>query len=202
MAFVSLIWGLAAYAPAGTAAAMIVLLVLLRHGLPLRLRAALLCTLIAGLVFYAAFATVPGFFWLNRSRLDTLVTQIQAVPAISDLELGDGKDYCFLNGKLISADREHANPHASQPRFYERDLLRQLGVPLATYQALGNSLARLSLGGYYRNPTGEIGLSERAVGGTPWVNSFLYSPNGSAPQSLRLITSRRLSAHWFYISEG
>ena len=197
-----LAWGLLDYVPALAGAAILSLVLLLCYALALRLSLGLLCAAVGGLVFYGAFATPAGYFWLNRPRLERLVAQIQVTPAIHALEVGSGDEYRFLNGTLITHDRARANSEAAQPRYYVGDVLRRLRVPAATYQALHAALTRLKLGGYDRDRNGEIRLSEPSPGGTPWVNSFQYSPNGSAPQSLRVMSSRHLSAHWYYISEG
>lgn len=180
-----------------------------------RLRTTLLCSAIGALLFFTAFYTTFGYFWLNRSRLEALVTQIQAVPAITSLELGSdgtidrkGKvqrydAYRFVNDRLVTHYREQAAPHASpQPQFYIGDMLQHLHVAPATYYALRASLQRLSLVGYYRNKNGEIGLTEPYPWRAPWGYSFVFSPADTPPQATNIMESRRLAHKWYYVMEG
>ena len=207
-------WALLDYAPATAAASLVALVILLSYVSPWRLRIALLASTVSAVLYFAAFQTTLGYFWLNRSRLVALVAQIQTVPAITSLEMGhDGSlkdggkvrrfdDYRFLNNKLITHYRDQADPHASQPEYYVGDILRELRVPAATYNALRASLERLSLAGYDRTRDGQVRLMEPSPGSTPWVKSFLYRPTAQGAQSLRVMESRKLAAHWYYIMEG
>ncbi|SDV47070.1 hypothetical protein SAMN05216551_102243 [Chitinasiproducens palmae] len=174
-----------------------------------------------GAVLWLAFGTTLGYFWLNRSRLDALVTQIDAVPTITSLQLGHDEavaapindiqrfdSYRFINEQLVTRYRRRVAPDAPdapdtpQPTVYEDDLLHRLQVPVARYHALRATLDALSLSGFDRIGRGGIALDERMPGGTPWGNAFLYLPTDDTPAIERTLEQRRLAPHWFYITRG
>ncbi|RYE95178.1 MAG: hypothetical protein EOO77_43380, partial [Oxalobacteraceae bacterium] len=146
-------------------------------------------TLIAlfGLTFWAAFGTTTGYFWLNHSRLEALVAEIEAVPTITSLELGVDSprprgigsadrpnSNRFINGQVVTQYREQVAPTAFQPVLREIDVLRELDVTFIRYAALRTSLERLRLTGFDRRQDGEIALNEVMTGGMPWGTAFLY----------------------------
>ena len=117
---------------------------------------------------WAAIGTVPGYFWLNRVRLEALVAEVAAVPAIDALELGQensldpgGRDrsrlfdsYRFINGMVVTHHREQVAPGAEQPVYDFEDVLARLGVPAARYWHLRKALKQLGLSGYRRLSAG------------------------------------------------
>jgi hypothetical protein len=209
IALAGLVWSLIAYAPVPTAACILAAAVLFYHAAGRRMAVLLAMLALGGGVFGAAFHTTRGFFWLNRHRLDALVVQIAATPAITSLEIGQDRakqdgipafdDYRFVNDTLITHDPAQADPKASQPKFYVGDLLRRLRVPVARYNALYASIDRLSLAGYARRPDGQIELFERLPGGTPWGESFVYGPHGGSPTGAIGGEEIRLAPHWYHV---
>lgn len=88
IALVALAVSLACYAlvPAVIACGAAALLFSLAARRPLSCLLALVA--LGGAVIWAAFGTTDGYFWHNRHRLEALVAEIQAVPAITSLQLG------------------------------------------------------------------------------------------------------------------
>ncbi len=170
---------------------------------------------VLGFTFWAAFGTTTGYFWLNRSRLEALVADIEAVATITSLELGvDGArsigiggvdrydSYRFINGQLVTQYREQVAPTAFQPVLLEIDVLRELNVDVTRYAVLRTSLEALRLAGFDRRQDGEIALNEIVPGGTPWGTSFLYRPAVGLPSGGNVKTLRRLAPRWFHIWQG
>lgn len=216
-------WALARYAlvPALLAAVVAVVLLALstrRRSLSLAVLGALASTLI-----WWAFGTREGYFRLNQRRLEGLVADIQAVPAITSLALGQegayfkpttrsasqpqGRlrvydDYRFINGTVVTHFQEQASPQADQPVLYVEDKLESLHVPVDRYWHFRRSLEQLSLGGYSLEPDGQVTLSEPPVGGQPWGYGYVFSPTGQAPWSDGLNDAWRLAPRWFYVMWG
>ena len=208
IALAGVVWSLMAYAPVPTAACIILAAVLFYQAAGRKLVVLLAILALGGGVYGAAFHTTQGFFWLNRQRLDALVVEIAATPAITAFELGQDHaarkgrpafDYHFLNGTLITHYRAQADPTASQPKFYVGDMLRRLHVSAARYEALSASIDRLSLAGYVRHADGQIDLSERLPGGTPWGTSFVFMPHGGSPTGAIPYDETRLAPHWYHV---
>lgn len=177
--------------------------------------AAPILVVLFGATFWEAFGTTAGYFWLNRTRLEALVAEIQAIPAITSLELGvdhplpkgmgrAGRydSYRFINGQLVTQYREQVAPTAFQPVLREIDVLRELGVSFAQYEALRGSLEGLHLAGFDRRQDGEIALNEPMPGGTPWGTSFLYRPASGPPSGDNVQTLRTLAPRWFHVWQG
>lgn len=180
-------WALADYRPAAGVACAVPAVLLLSWATRRRPLVAVMLSATVCLVLWAAFGTTEGYFLLNRQRLEALVAEIEAVPAIASLELGSDDrasrgggetgrfdSHRFINGQLGTRYRQQVAPEASQPVLREIDVLRDLGVPAAHYQALQASLERLSLAGFGWLTDGEIALHERMPGGTPWGSSFVF----------------------------
>lgn len=178
---------------------------------------------LASAVIWAAFGTVAGYFLLNQHRLERLVAEIQAVPAIVSLELGEEDEsfepssgspggrqgnlssydtYRFINGTMVTHYHEQAALDAAQPVHYLDDMLRSLHVPAERYWDLRRSLERLSLGGYSRDPEGQFKLHEPAVGGQPWGYGCVFSPDGELSYRYGMQEAWRLAPHWFYVLWG
>lgn len=187
-----------------------------------RWSAALVAALVS-LVVWSAFGTTAGYFWLNQHRLERLVADIRAVPAIVSLELGqegayfepssgspDGQrgslhvydTYRFINGTVVTHFREQVAPDAFQPVLHVDDMLRSLHVPAERYWSLRQSLERLSLGNYSRGPGDQVALGEPAIGGQPWGYGYVFSPRGKVPWSSGVQAAWRLAPHWFYVRWG
>lgn len=215
-------WALAWYALAPALSAALVAVVLLalsarRRGLSLAVLAPL-----AGTLIWWSFGTTEGYFSLNQRRLERLVADIQAVPAMTSLDLGQEGAYLdpiggsssqpgrlhvydtyrFINGTVVTHFREQAAPEAHQPVLYVEDMLQSLHVPADRYWHLRRSLERLSLGGYSLDPAGQVALSEPPVGGQPWGYGFVFSPAGEAPWSNGVQEARELAPNWFYVMWG
>lgn len=177
---------------------------------------------LTGLAMWTAFGTTTGYFLLNRHRLERLVADIEAVPAIASLELGQEGEYVersgppgerqgrlhaydtyrFINGTVVTHFREQAAPDAPQPVLFVDDVLRSLHVPADRYWSLRRSLERLSLGGYGRDPDGQVELYEPPVGGQPWGYGYVFSPGGELSYDNGMQDAWRLGPHWFYILWG
>ena len=208
-------WAVLAYAQSAAIVAIAVAVPSLSVAARRRWLAGPTLLLLLGVIVWAAFGTASGYFWLNRTRLEALVAEIEAVPTITSLELGvddplpDGMgrtgrydSYRFINGQLVSQYRAQVAPDASQPVLREIDVLRDLGVPVARYGALRASLEGLRLAGFDRRQDGEIALNEAMPGGTPWSTSFLYRPAEGLPSGDNVQTLRRLGPRWFHIWQG
>lgn len=166
---------------------------------------------LAGLL-WLSFGTVRGYFWLNRLRLEALTAELAEVPAIQSLNLGsddlftraaDGHriaydDYRFINGIQVTHYRRQVRPDAERPVVHVDDFLERAGVPRERYFALRERFMQLSLGGFGRNPDGQISLSEPAVGGRPWGYGFVFRPDGGEPQTTGIWDCDRLAARWFH----
>lgn len=206
---------LALYAPAAAASTGVLAVLLLAQASPRRLPALVALAAVGGFVLWAAFLTPQGYFWLNRHRLEALVAEIGAVPAITVLAMGqdgsypaDGGEaarydsYRFLNGQRVTHYRARVAPEASQPVRHVEDVLRGIGVPVARYHALRGSLARLGLVGYDRGPDGQITLHAPVPGGAPWDNAFVYRPDGGPPDRQIATEIQSLAPHWSYVFQG
>jgi hypothetical protein len=222
-----LAWGLVAYRllPAILGAAVLGVFLLTRMTGHRRPQALALIGL-GGFALWAAFGTATGYFWLNRLRLDALIAEIQAVPGIRSMELGqDGQyvlrdgtrpgtydrryplregdrlvaydSYRFVNDVLVTHYRDQAKPEAFQPEIFIDDLLRELNVPAARYWDLRARLQRLSLSRFSREPGGQISLGEPVPGGTPWGHNLLFSPTGEPPQRFPVYELQQFAPHWF-----
>ncbi|MFB9970404.1 hypothetical protein ACFFMP_10455 [Pseudoroseomonas cervicalis] len=203
------------YAPGLSAALLLASALLLGLGARRRLAAAGLVLLSGGVLLAAGFGTTTGYFWLNRPRLEALLAEIAALPAITSLELGQEGEwvtpegerrrydsYRFLNGQAVTQHRRQVAPGAAQPVRHEADLLRELGVPPARYLALRASLHRLSLSGFDRGPQGEVVLNQPSPGGTPWVAGLLHRPADGPPAAERVMERHRLAPRWFWVVRG
>lgn len=204
-----------AYGRAPAFLGMVVTVPLLSWAAARRWLAASALLLILGGVFWAAFGTVAGFFWLNRGRLDALVAEIEAVPAITSIELGHDAplpagmgrtgrydSYRFINGRLVTQYRDQVAPTAFQPVFLETDVLRELGVSPARHAALRASLEGLRLAGFHRGQDGEIALNEAVPGGAPWGTAFLFRPADGPPSARNVQEWHRLAPRWFHVWSG
>lgn len=171
--------------------------------------------MLCALGLWTAFGTATGYFWLNRTRLEALVSEIRGMPTLVTLELGHDAalpgtaqgagrydSYRFINGHLVSQYREQIAPHAPQPVLREIDVLRELGVTPTRYGALRTSLDRLNLSGYRQDNTGKVVLDRRMAGGTPWGESLIHHPDGEPTAAGGIQDARRLSRHWFYALTG
>jgi len=190
-------------------------ILLLSAAAPRRRTVAIPLLLLCAGTAWAAFGTTTGYFWLNRHRLDALVAEIDALPAITSLQLGHDEkapsgtgqarrydSYRFINEHLVTQYREQVTSEAPQPTLREIDVLRELGVPYVRYLALRASLERLSLSGFDRGQDGGIALNERGAGGAPWVTSLLYRADGGSPAGGRVQRSYPLSPRWSWILRG
>ena len=208
-------WAILAYARSPAIAAAVVTVPLLSLAAGRRWLAGSILLLVFGATIWGAFSTTTGYFWLNRTRLETLVAAIEAVPAISSLELGNDDplpkamgrtgrydSYRFINGQLVTQYREQVAPTAFQPVLREIDVLRELSVPFAQYGALREALDRLRLAGFDRRRDGEIALNEVMPGGTPLGTSFLFRPVPGPPSGDNVQDWRRLAPRWFHIWRG
>ncbi len=210
IALTGVVWSLIIYAPVPTAAGVIAASVLLHHAAGRKIGVLLAVLVLGGALYGAAFHTTRGFFWFNRYRLDALVAEIAATPAITSLERGQdhaGKngqpafdDYRFLNETLITHYPAKADPTALQPRVPVDDLLRRLRVPKGRYEALCASIDRLSFAGYVRHADGQIDLLEKLPGGTPWGTSFVFRPHGGSPTGAIVYEQTRLTRHWYHLA--
>lgn len=214
-ALVAFAWGIATYDQVLAVASMVIAVPLLSMAARRWWLVAPTFVALFGVTFWAAFGTTTGYFWLNRSTLEALVAEIEAVPAITSLELGSDSvrsrgtgsadrfdSYRFINGQLVTQYREQVAPTASQPVLREIDVLRELDITFSRYAALRTSLDRLGLAGFDRRQEGEIALSEIVPGGTPWGTSFLYRPGAGPPSGGNIQTLHQLAPHWFWIWEG
>ena len=208
-------WAVADYRPTAGVACAVLAVALLCWATRRRPLVPVMFSATVCLVLWAAFGTAEGYFLLNRHRLEALVAEIEAIPAITSIELGTddrtshgGREtgrfdsYRFINGQLVTQYREQVAPDASQPVLREIDVLRDLGVPAARYQALRASLDRLSLAGFGRLTDGEIALHERMPGGMPWGSSFVFRRSAGPLLGERINEQRQLAPHWFHITQG
>jgi hypothetical protein len=208
-------WAIVAYANGLAIVAMLIAVPMLSAATGRRWLAGPLLLLL-GAIVWAAFGTIAGYFWLNRDRLEALVAAIEAVPAITSLQLGYDASlpygmgrigrydsYRFINGQPITQHREQMAPTASQPTLREIDVLRELGVSFVQYGALRESLGNLLLAGFDRRGDGEIALNEVMPAGTPWGGaSIVYRPGDGPPSGDNLWNQRRLAPHWFHLWPG
>ena len=159
----ALLLSLPAYSPWLSTSLALLAVALLAGAARRPLPVAGLALLLGGGLLWAAFATTTGYFWLNRHRLEALLAEIEAVPAIASLELGQEAEwvtpegerrrydsYRFINGQAVTQHRRQVAPGAAQPVLFEADLLRELGVAPPRYQTLRAALRRLSLAGFDR----------------------------------------------------
>lgn len=180
-----------------------------------RLAHACLVLLVGAGVLWAAFGTTTGYFWLNRARLEALLAEIAALPAITSLELGQEGEwvtpegerrrydsYRFLNGQAVTQHRRQVAPGAAQPVRLEAEMLRALGVPSPRHAALRAALQRLSLSGFDRGPQGEVVLNQPSPGGTPWVAGLLHRPADGPPAAERVMEQYPLAPRWYWVLRG
>jgi len=214
-ALIAFAWCIATYHQLPAFGAMVVAIPLLSVAAGRRWLTGPILVVLFGVTFWAAFGTTTGYFWLNRARLEALVAAIQAVPTITSLELGHDAPLPngmgrvgrydssrFINGQLVTQYREQVAPTAFQPVLREIDVLRELGISSAQYEALRASLEALRLAGFDRRQDGGIALNEPMPGGTPWVASFLYRPAAGPPLGDNVQTLRILAPHWSYVWRG
>ena len=160
---------------------------------------------------WAAYGTVPGYFWLNRPRLAALAGALAEAPAVTSLSLGqDGRvapgrgppdfdSYRFLNGVLVTHYAARAKPDGAQPVIPIGDQLRAMGLPRARYDALRRLMARAGIGDAARDPASGVVSLARIGEDNEWDVSYVFSP-GDRQDGTGLPAAwlrERLAPHWF-----